>query len=205
MVVFPAYALLVGLGFAKAQSVVRAGPLVAAGLGALLLCVIGAKLVRYYHAPASHKTQHTAEALHNSVANGDAVVFTGLRGLPTIYYLSRAGYRWRDGYCEDPAQERRFACRMFPLETEQAPSIYEARRVKASLDAVNEDLTVFLQGLQGPENRLWVVFNQVDLSNAGLEVPEPDSFLVGQLARRGLRPLPLDAHGGLDIFRFVPE
>jgi hypothetical protein len=202
MIVFPAYALLVGLGLAKAHSLPRAGPLVAGSLATILLLVIGTKLLLYYHAPSRHQQAVTARSLHDSVRNGDVVVFTGLRGLPTLYYLNRYGYHWREGYCEG-ASGRRFGCRMFPLETERAPSIYNARRVAASFEAVGEDLTVFLQGLQGPESTLWVVFNQAKPSPAGWEFPEPDASLVRQLARRGLLP-PRRVDETLRVFQFNP-
>ena len=206
MVVFPAYALLIGLGLAKLHGVKRTGPLLVSTLAVILFVPIGTKLMLYYKAPSQHREQQTAVALHTSVRNGDVVVFTGLRGMAVLYYLSREGYRWREGYCENPSAGRRFACRMFPLETEQAPSIYDMRRVTASLEAVNDDLQVFMQGLQGPDNKLWVVFHEVEYSQSRfLELPEPDSFLVGQLAHRGLRALPLWNDEATGIFQFVSD
>ena len=206
MVVFPAYALLIGLGLAKLHCVKRTGPLLVSTLAVILFIPIGTKLMLYYHAPAQHRAQQTAVALHTSVRNGDVVVFTGLRGMAVLYYLSREGYQWREGHCENPSAGRWFACRMFPLETEQAPSIYDTRRVTASLDAVNDDLNVFMKGLQGPDNKLWVVFHEVKYSQFRLlEVPEPDVFLVGQLAHRGLRPLPLWNNEAPGIFKFVSD
>src|SRR4029077_4232837 len=87
------------------------------------------KLFVYYQIPSPATAEPTAQAIHSVVKDGDVVVFTGMRGLPVLYYLRRLGYQWREGYCNDLVNGKRFSCRMFPRESEQTPAAYDAQRV----------------------------------------------------------------------------
>jgi len=118
VIVFPAYALCVGIALDHLQrfgrSWIRPGP----WLLLLLLVPIGWKLHGYYAEPAADWQRRTAVAVSDRVDSGDVVLFAGLRGAGVLYYLDRLGTRWRDGLCVDEVGRRKYGCRLFPLKTE---------------------------------------------------------------------------------------
>ncbi len=200
IVAFPAFALLVGLALWKLQRVPRAGHLLAPLAALLLLIPIGTKLFLYYRAPSDGDAQATAQVLDAGVADGDVVVFTGLRGLPVLYYLSRLGFRWEAGQCRAEASVRRFSCRMYPRETERFPGVLNVSRVLASTDAVREDARDFLAGLRPLAGSLWMVFERGTFSREEIALPTMDAHLVRELQRLGLTFVAVQ--GARGILRF---
>jgi 4-amino-4-deoxy-L-arabinose transferase-like glycosyltransferase len=197
LVAFPAYPLLLGLALTKAQRVKRVGPIVAPIAALLLLLPIGSKLVRYYQAPPSNlgwDPRATAQVLHAEVADGDVVVFTGLRGFPVLYYLSRLGYRWDAGECRNVLAGRRFGCRMYP------PRQPDARRILASPDALRADVQDFLRKLPPQGSAVWVISEFNTFPQGTPHLSEPDLLLVRQLQGSGLEFSPVEM--SLGIFRF---
>ncbi len=200
LVAFPAYTLILGLALAKAQRVRSAGPVVAVLFAMLLLLPIGTKLFRYYHAPPDGDAEATAKVLHAGVADGDVVVFTGLRGTRVLYYLSRLGYEWDSRECRDARAARRFGCRMYPRETEQMPGVLDARRVLASPDAVRSDVQDYLRVLPPQGGAVWVVLQSGGYSQGRVFLPNVDALLFRELHRLGLTSLPVQGASGIFWF-----
>ena len=187
---FPAYALLVGLAFAKLQSFGKAGHAVLLMAVIALGVPIGTKLARYYSPPSGqfHETfsgARTAEVLASRVLNGDVVVFTQLRGLPVLYYLHRVGFEWVTGKCLDPKSGKSFGCRLFPPEMEAHPATYDISQAESAPSAARDSAASLIQGLQGPDNSLWVVFGAFGGTAEELIVPYPDIDLIDTLATMG--------------------
>lgn len=204
IMVFPAYALLVGLAFSKLEHMGKAGPLFAHVVALGLLIPIGTKLVLYYQAaPQKNLARRIAGTLHASMDNSDTVVFTGLSGLPILYYLNRSGYRWEDRSCLNEPAGRRFSCRLFPRESEQpyfAPALYNPNRLLYSEEVVREDVQDYLHPVQSAGGHLWVVFGQYRMLKGELWLPEEDVPLIKELMRLGLKPELIG--GSYGIFRF---
>jgi 4-amino-4-deoxy-L-arabinose transferase-like glycosyltransferase len=203
LVAFPAFPLVLGLAFAKLQCacVGRRWLLAAAALG--LLVPVGIKLALYY-APSkrdAHPTAAaTAQALHALAANGDVVVFTDLRGLPVLYQLNRLGYQWHDGYCQSDV--RRFACRLFPRETEASPAIYDPQRVLSDPHAAAEDVREILSALL-PAGSVHVVFGNYAVAHGQLAVARVESLFITELRRAGFEAVAADV--GLGIIHYRRE
>ena len=200
-VAFPAFVILVGLALAKVQCLER--PILTTFVALIFFIPLGLKLFVYYQIPSPATAEPTAQAIHSVVKDGDVVVFTGMRGLPVLYYLRRLGYQWREGYCNDLVNGKRFSCRMFPRESEQTPAAYDAQRVLNSLAAVREDLKDFMSMLRSPKSVLWVVFEHSDFELGQLKVPPPDSFFVEELGRSGLYPSNFTVDEAPGIIRFA--
>ncbi len=201
LVAYPSYPLLLGLALAKLQRVKRIGPILAPIMTLLLLLPVGSKLFRYYEAPSTSDAEATAQVLHGSAADGDVVVFTGLRGLRVLYYLDRLGYRWEAGYCRHAETGRRFGCRMYPRETERRPAaVVDTTRVLTSPEAVHADVQDFLKALPPHGGSVLVVFESGSSSQGRLTLPKPDALLLGELQRLDLELSPVKVP--LGIFRF---
>ena len=190
LIAFPAFVLLMGLSLAKLQHMGRFGLLMTGTMALLFLFIAAVKLSLYYDAPLLHRARPAALALHDFVPNGDVVIFTGLQGLPVLYYLERFGYRWESGSCTNPHSERRFGCRMFPQETERRPAVYDPSRIADSTKAVRNDVEEFLAPLQTRAGSVWVVLD------ADIDAQEPikiqsvrqdDVVLVEEIKRAGFR------------------
>ncbi len=200
LVAFPAYVLLLGVALAKLHSLGRIGGFVAPVV-VLLLCIpVGAKLFLFYRMPSPTVARGGASILHTFVNNGDVVVFTGLRGLPTLYYLGRMGYRWEKGECRDEVAHRRFACRMYPRETEQRPAVLDLSRVFNSPDAVREDVQDFLRMLRPEGGEVWVALESANFGHQMVTLHIVDALLFQELQRLGLKPVLFP--DGQGIFRF---
>ena len=188
-IAFPAYVLLVGLALAKTQAIDRVGPMLVLILSTCVFVPIGVKLIGYYDrlgVPSYPSARAIGHVLGAHVQDGDVVVFTGLRGVRLRYYLSRLGIDWRGAACRESLTGRSFACRMYPRETERHPAMYDAHRVMASSDAVQDDAQDFVSGLNGPHNTVWVVMQQGDFNAA-------DPALLDALGRMGFQLLPAGA------------
>jgi 4-amino-4-deoxy-L-arabinose transferase-like glycosyltransferase len=200
LMAFPAFALLVGLGLRKAQRVKTLGPVLAPFLAMMLLVPIGAKLFLYYQAPLLGDARTTAHVLNAGVREGDAVVFTGQRGLPVLYYLQRLGYRWSGGYCDNPSITRRFACRMFPRETERTPAVLDPSWIYKSADAVRENVQDLMKAVRPRTGELWVAFERFGPPQGPLVLSVIDKLFERELRREGLAPV--EVQGASDLFRF---
>jgi uncharacterized membrane protein len=199
LLAFPAYGLLVGLAFAKLQSVPKAGPVLVLVAAAALGTPLIVKLDRYYEAaqrpyPGVIDAAPTAETLANFVSSGDVVVFTQLRGMPVLYYLHRLGFEWVDGVCHHPQSGKSFGCRMFPLETEAHPGIYDAWMAESPPASARDNILRLTRGLREPDNSLWVVFGSWRWNVEYLVLTKPDANLIGELTAMGFRLMP---HEGL--------
>ncbi len=200
MVAFPTYPILLGLALSKLHRVQTVGSVLAALAAGLLLVPIGVKLFLYYQAPSEGDARVTARVLHEGVADGDVVIVTGLRGLPVLYYLHRLGYRWEGRYCRDEISGRRFACRMYPRETERRPAAIDANRELLSADAVRDHVQDYLKALRPEGGDVWVAFEWSSIAGRQLALPETDLLLAKELVRLGLNASPLQ--GSQRVFRF---
>jgi len=204
IMVFPAYALLVGLAFSKLEHMGKFGSLFALIVALGLMIPVGTKLVLYYQAgPQKNLARRIAGTLHASVDNSDTVVFTGLSGLPILYYLGRLGYRWEDRSCLNEPAQRQFSCRLFPREFEQpyfAPTLYNPNRPLYSDEVVRGDVQDYLHPVHSAGRHMWVVFGRYRMFKGELWLPEEDVPLIKELTRLGLKPEP-DV-GSYGIFRF---
>ena len=200
LVSFPAFPLLAGLALAKISRLER-GTLLAPLAAAALLVPVGVKLVQYYEVPPKDNFRLTARILDATVHNGDAVVFTDLRGLPVIYQLGRLGYRWEDEHCTNPASGRRFTCRMYPRETESAPAVFDPSRVLAAPETVRIDVDDLLLGLPSERGTVHVVLGKFATAPGRLAVQRVDNLLLRELERRGFRVVDTDPVQGIMRYR----
>ncbi len=202
LVAFPMYPVLVGLGLAKVQAIKRAGVILAPLVGFLLLVPIGTKLfLSYYIAPPKGDAEVTAKTIHMGVRKGDVVVFTGLRGVLVLAYLSRFGYRWEGRVCQNKVANRQFGCRMYPRETETTPGGHDPSRVLASFEAVREDVLEFIKALDPDLGELWVVFMAGDFNHWPFVLPEEDARLFRELLGLGMKPLRIEDARGIFAFQ----
>lgn len=186
LIAFPGYILLLGLGLGKLQRVARRGPYLVGGLALLLAMPIAAKLILYYGVTASvNEGRVTAKLLHSSVRNGDVVVFTGTRGMVTLYYLRRLGYHWQDEFCESPRQGRRFACLVYPNDGSALVFDFAHRtRITYSLETARSDIPWIVKHLERSDSSLWVVFGGYWNKNT----VDGDAALVTDLGWLGFGP-----------------
>jgi len=181
-VAFPAYTLMVGLGFAKLQRVSARGPLLAF-VAALVLCIpLVTKLVRYYEAPAVPEARSTARFLDTFLADDDILLFTSPRGHLLLYYLSRIGYRWDSGRCRSQTTGRRFDCRFFPLDNERTLLGITGRDVSL-WQAARQDLHAALARLPPAGGTVWLVVQWSSVTPQGLALLEFDGLVVDELTR----------------------
>jgi len=203
LVALPAYPLIGGLALAKLQRTAHWWS--AALIAGVLMIPVAVKLVGYYQIPPQPDLHPTAVATADAIAadanNGDVVVFTDLRALPVLYQLRQRGYAWEDGYCRNDALHRLFACRMFPLDTEATPAAYDARRVLNDPDAGRADAEIIFAMLHAPADVVHVVFGNYAVTRGRLAVATVESLLVGELQRRGFRPIATDLRLGTIAYR----
>jgi uncharacterized membrane protein len=173
---YPAFPILVGLAFAKLHR--NLGWPVAALLAVLLLAPVSAKLYFYYQAPETAKPRMTAQFLDSEVKNKDVVVFTGLRALPVLFYLNRAGNIWENSLCNNSLTGRSFSCRMYPRVAEQTPAS-EPGQMPDSPGQVRAELTGYLAGFHDRTGTFWVVLSGVQ------PLPKADQLLLEELLRSG--------------------
>jgi 4-amino-4-deoxy-L-arabinose transferase-like glycosyltransferase len=208
LVAFPGYTLLVGVAMAKMQRAGKIGSILTVCVAVTLLAVIGTKLVRYYEVPprplvSSYSPWDTAAFLDKVVRQGDIVLFTGLRGLPVLYYFHRGGIAWTGRMCEERAIQRQFACRMFPRETDRAPATYDPDRVRYSAGAIRDDLRDILSGVSQPDVRIWLVMYVVGYSEGRIVFLPEDYPLEADLERLGFEPIPTDDAVAMGIHQFM--
>jgi 4-amino-4-deoxy-L-arabinose transferase-like glycosyltransferase len=203
LVAFPALTLLVGLALTKLQQLPRYARLALIAVLLGLVVPIGLKLDQYYElAPTSNhrSSKAIAKFLASTVQNGDVVVFTGLRGISTLYYLNRLGFAWSGTQCVGEG-DRRFGCRMFPREVERAPATQDTHRVLESADGIREDIDQFLGALALPTNALWIVFGRGKYADGELGLFQPDAAFVQELERKGWHINPWVSGITLGIFK----
>jgi hypothetical protein len=195
-IAFAAFPLLVGVALAELARAKRVGRTLAVLVGLALFVPAGAKLLLYHQATTPGHARATARALDH------AVVFTGIRGLPVIYQLSRLGYAWAAPSCRNGATGRHFACRLYPREYEHPTTPqYDTRRVLASRTEVRADLDDVLASRASPSGAVWLVFGEGSLSDGRLRLPAADDALIREMLAAGFQGRPLA--GPLGIFRFA--
>lgn len=201
MVGFVAFALLIGLAFAKLQNVRRIGPIltVLAGLG--LFVPICAKLLLYYQGPAPHYARETSQAIHRMVENGDVVMLNQIRGLPILaYYLPREGYEWNNDTCHSTVHMRKFGCRLFLPEDEL--------KTAKSPEFTPEMARTFVEGslsqIKGTDANAWAVLGYIQSVNGTLVDWGLDRLVTGELRKAGLDGYPLSIDGVPILYLFRP-
>ncbi len=178
---YPAFPLLVGFALGKVHH--SKGWVAAVLIAALLMIPIGAKLYFYYNVPDLVKPRVTAQFLDSEVRDGDVVVFTGLRALPVLYYLSRIHYVWSDGFCTKRRGGRKFYCRMYPRAAEATPAADVMSLFQDSSEMAGAELADYQSRLEPGQGRLWVVFSGT------LPVPAAEILLYQQLMKSGFTQL----------------
>jgi hypothetical protein len=184
LVSLPPLLLLLALGLARGAARLHAA--VVALVASALLVPMAARLAAHYAARDPARFSTGALALLDRVEDGALVIFTRLRGAPTLFQLAKHGYRWEDGDCVGPA--RRFACRMFPIETEASPGTFHARRLGASPDAVRDDLDAYLGSAGGAPLAVYVVLGDWLRRGSEIHVPTEEGRLMDALVERGYQP-----------------
>jgi hypothetical protein len=165
VVSFPAYALLIGLALGKLSTVPVLGRYVAL-ITFMLLCVpITVKLQSYYSSPLTtygrYSAQATAQTLDREVADGDLVLFSGIRHAPVLYYLRQLEYRWEGGDCIQPSRQRRFHCINMPQDSSDlAFDLNEPPMRQFSIREVVLRLTQRIRTLT-PGATIWVLSDRV--------------------------------------------
>jgi len=185
-VAFVGYALMVGLALAKLQAVKQYGHAIVMVAALGLVIPVGTKLVLYYKAPADRESEATARAVHLLIANGDAVVFNAIRGIPILgYYLPKLDYEWKNGTCRSVLRTREFTCRMFPPEMESTflpPSMQTQEQLRTAIEA-------FLKPMTMVQNHLWLVLFDGMIRDDVLSASRPEDLaLVAELVRGGYQP-----------------
>ena len=185
--VYPPFALLAGFALWKIQ---RNWTLLAAGaLGAALLIPVCAKLRMFYAAEGTSEARGMANKLDSETRNGDVAVFTGLRGLPVLYYLDRLGNKWDASYCRSAVKGRSFYCRMYPRDTEKTPAATSTERLLGSTDVARAEAADYLARLDPQSGTFWVVLWGA-APGGKVKIPAADRRLFSELKRAGLVTLP---------------
>jgi len=186
MVAFPAFLLFMGLGLTKCVRMPRVGVVVGPIIGALLLSVMAAKLMRYYTAGNAHiSARAVASWIGTTARSGDVVVVSREFGLPVRYFLTQKGYQCGSGYCRDE-RGNRFAYRQYPLEMEKYPLGRHLARVRGSRAEVQKDLRQLLEPLARPDGAVWLITRIEAISEDGKWlVPGIENDLGEELVRVG--------------------
>lgn len=194
---FPALVLLVAHGIATLATAGRIGRGVAIIVAVALGAGMVSSLIPYFQAPPTGtQARELAAELDRVAADGDTVAFTGLRGVPALYELSRRGYDWADGRCRSRAGSRSFACRLFPREMEES-FCYNARRLIETPGAMMDDARALVALTEAPAagaaggsrsaatKTLWLAFGGGNASASGFTPTRVDGELVAALRRLG--------------------
>lgn len=155
MIAYPAFILLIGLAFAKAQQF----------KGRLLIIVVACcwfsassyilyKLKRY---PADSYKKSTAQQLVDRVQSGDVVVFTGYRSYVTRYYLEQLGLTCRNWRCSWP-DGTSFRYRRYPTANEHEEAVYNDSEVRGNPQQIVREIEEFLAMREDVGSTLWIVF-----------------------------------------------
>ena len=196
LVVFVAYALLVGIAMEKLRRAGGRGWLVAICAVCILSIPLSAKLYLYYRVAERPDSRQTAEYLDLAVANDDVLVFTGVRGQSLLYSLRRLGYRWNAGMCRSDDGTRHFACRFIPRDNERTQLVY-ARPAGSSL---LQELETVTAGLPASTGTLWLVFQRVGNTTDGRELLDPDASFIEDVRRLGFSVVLERSRAGIYAF-----
>lgn len=94
---------------------------------ALVLLLLGGMLYKDALHLTAGRTYHdfdaarSADLMDESVADGDVLVFTGMRGTSVLYYLSQKGFRWDGEHCRNEARGITLTCRILPYTDAGVP------------------------------------------------------------------------------------
>ncbi len=184
---YPAFPLLLGLALAKLQRI--NGRLVVGLTASALLLPVLVKLHFYYNVGDARQARHMAFILDHELRNGDVVLFTGLRGLPVLYEMSRTGYSWQNGFCSNADKGLQFYCRMYPRISEQTPAATNTERLLGSLETAMSELGDYLPKLNLKTGTLWLVlYGRSDRGR--LQIPQADQLLLRELSAGGFEEVP---------------
>ncbi len=187
---YPPFPLLIGFGLGKLQ--LNRRPILVGVLAAGLLVPCAVKLYLYFQAVDYSKPAASAQKIDIEARNEDVVVFTGLRGLTTLYYLNRLGYTWQDGFCRNPSG-RSFYCRMYPRATELTPAASDIGNTEGSREIARAEVEDYLAHFDSSSGVFWVVLaGSTTLSNS-------DRYLFEELLDRGLKQVEDQASSNLLI------
>jgi mannosyltransferase len=192
IVAFAGYALLLGIAFAKLQSVPGKGPVLAHLAALVFFLPVCAKLALYYQAPAVARSRPIAAAIDRLVQNGDVLVLARPQANRAIYYLSRLGYRWQDEFCENAAAGRRFLCPIY--------SQGEIAGRRREDEEARQAAQTFMEKFTSRDGNLWVLFDRPFVAEGQLRVGPAETWLLEELQRRKLNPAAVRQAPGL--FRF---
>lgn len=155
LIALPGFVLFAARSVALATAAPRLWQrLLAWGAAAVVACVVVAKDLAYFQAPAApDRSRAVAAQLGAQVQAGDAVILTGAVGLPVLAHLYRQGFVWSERRCRSARLE--FECRLLPPALETAPAA--ASRYLAALE--DGSLATELQQLVRPlrSDGLWLV------------------------------------------------
>jgi len=203
ILVYPAFPLLLGLALQKLQR--GLGWHIAAVAVAAFLLPVLVKLNLYYAVAVPGEAEPMARILDAEVHNGDVVVFSGLRALPVLYYMSRRGYVWENGYCSNANKELRFYCRMYPRVSEVTPAATDTRRLLGSTETARAELADYLPKLDRKRGTFWVVLWGASPGGKA-KIPRADQLLFRELETAGLKPVPDSSGQELLFIRYrVPQ
>lgn len=189
---FAGYALLLGLAFAKLQSVPGKGPVLAHLVALMFFLPVCAKLVLYYQAPPLARSRPIAAAIDQLVQNGDVLVLARPQANRAIHYLALLGYHWQDEVFENPVAGRRFLCPIYSQGggAGRRRNDEEARQTARS----------FMEKFRPAEGKLWVLFDRPFVAKGQFRVGPAETRLLEEIQRRKLNPAAVRQAPGL--FRF---
>ena len=151
---------------------------------ALVLTLFGGML----HKDALHVTaarayhdfdaERSADLLGESVADGDLLVFTGMRGTSVIYYLSRKGFRWDGEHCRNEARRITLTCRILPYSDAGVPFLMGiTATTPVSVRSAAADFERIL-GARRADSTVWILYSRQR---------EPANLAIDREIERSLR------------------
>jgi hypothetical protein len=179
MLAFPAFPVLLGLGYAKLEAGGRRARVLAPTAAAALLLPVAVKLVRYYAEPPTlpRNGAAAAERLATTLTRDDVVLFPDLRGHIVLYQLARRGWIWRGDDCEDARTRTRVGCHLLPHAALDAAVQGDAAALRA----------VLAPALEGHPGTVYVVHGAWAVGAEGTVLLRPDAALMDTLDRLGYR------------------
>ncbi|MDZ7842956.1 MAG: glycosyltransferase family 39 protein [Gammaproteobacteria bacterium] len=156
LIAFPGFLMLggtiAGMAFDRAGALARPGA--GAALGVLLVALVGAqayKLINHRLTPPHSETvaAETAAAA-GRLGDGDGLLVARQQAAQVWYYLHRLGYARVGGACIGPG--KRFTCRLFPRDMEQAPASQERFTRMYDSPTPSFDIGYFVDDLAGDSN-----------------------------------------------------
>lgn len=156
MIAYPAFILLIGLAFAKAQQF--KGRLLIIVVACCWLSASGYILYKLKGYPTDSLEKSTAQQLIYRVQSGDVVVFTGLRSYVTRYYLEQLGLTCRNWRCSWP-NGTSFRYRRYPTANEDEEAIYNDSEIRDNPQQIVKEIEEFLAMRKDVGSTLWLALS----------------------------------------------